>query len=352
MPGHALDRANAQGAAVARWLLACCALVAAIVVVGGATRLTRSGLSIVEWQPLIGAIPPLGEADWQVLFAKYRQTPEYKLVNQGMSLDAFKNIFWWEYAHRLLGRLIGIVFIVPLLWFWARGSIDRGLGARLLGVFVLGGLQGALGWYMVKSGLVDDPKVSHFRLTAHLGLALLIFSAMLWLALGLLFPPRRSFADSPSGLGRVALTITVLVFVMALSGGLVAGIRAGYAYNTFPLMNGHWIPPELFMIEPWWRNFFYNMATVQFDHRILAYALVILIGWLWWRVYATDRSRRARRSATFLAFALALQVGLGIATLLYQVPVVLGVLHQAGAVLVLTGALLTAHALRNERRSG
>jgi heme a synthase len=352
MSGNALDRTDPQGTAVARWLLACCALVAAIVVVGGATRLTRSGLSIVEWQPLMGAIPPLGEAAWQVLFSKYQQTPEYRLVNQGMGLDAFKSIFWWEYAHRLLGRLIGIAFLVPLLWFWVRGSIDRRLGVRLFGVFLLGGLQGALGWYMVKSGLVDDPKVSHFRLTAHLGLALLIFSAMLWLALGLLFPPRRLFADSPRILGRIALTTAVLVFVMALSGGLVAGIRAGYAYNTFPLMNGHWIPPELFMIEPWWRNFFYNMATVQFDHRMLAYVLILLVGWLWWRVQATESTLRARRSVALLAFALALQVGLGIATLLYQVPVVLGVLHQGGAVLVLTGAILTAHALWNESRLG
>ena len=331
--------------AVARWLLLCCALVALIVVVGGATRLTRSGLSIVEWQPLMGAIPPLGAADWQVLFAKYQQTPEYQLVNRGMSLEAFKGIFWWEYGHRLLGRLIGIAFVVPLVWFWARGRIDRHLGVRLLGVLVLGGLQGALGWYMVKSGLVDDPKVSPFRLTAHLGLALVIFWAMLWLALELLFPPHNSFTHAPLGLGRLALAMPVLVWVMALSGGLVAGIRAGYAYNTFPLMNGHWFPPELFMIEPWWRNFFYNMATVQFDHRLLAYLLIVVVGWLWWRVQGADASLRARRSVAFFAFALAVQIGLGITTLLYQVPVLLGVLHQGGAVLVLTGAILSAHAV-------
>ena len=348
MGGDAFDRRASNRATVARWLLVCCALVAAIVIVGGATRLTRSGLSIVEWQPLIGAIPPLSEADWQALFAQYRQTPEYKLVNRGMSLDAFKTIFWWEYGHRLLARLIGIVFIVPLAWFWLRGRIDRHLGVRLLGVFVLGGLQGAMGWYMVKSGLVDDPKVSHFRLTAHLGLALMIFWAMLWVALGQLYPPRQSFERSSGKLGGFALIVTTLVFVMALSGGLVAGIRAGYAYNTFPLMNGHWIPPELFTIEPWWRNFFYNMATVQFDHRVLAYLLILAVGWLWWRVNAINGSLRARRCVAFLGGALALQIGLGIATLLYKVPVLLGVLHQGGALLVLTGAILTAHALRKD----
>ncbi len=340
------DGRDGRRRAVVIWLLLCCALVATIVVVGGATRLTRSGLSIVEWQPLIGAIPPLSEADWQVLLDKYRATPEYKLVNKGMSLDAFKSIFWWEYGHRLLARLIGAFFLIPLIWFWVRGRLDWGLGLRLLGVFVLGGLQGVLGWYMVKSGLVDDPKVSHLRLAAHLGLALLIFWAMLWIALGLLFPSQQHWTNRLRLTRGVALALPLLVFIMALSGALVAGIRAGYAYNTFPLMNGHWIPPELFSIEPWWRNFFYNMATVQFDHRLLAYLLVLVTGWLWWRVFANNTSRRARYSATGLALALVLQFGLGIATLLNQVPVLLGVLHQGGAVIVFTGAILTAHALR------
>jgi heme a synthase len=340
------DGRDGRHRAVVAWLLLCCALVAAIVVVGGATRLTRSGLSIVEWQPLMGAIPPLGEADWQVLFDKYRATPEYRLVNKGMSLDAFKNIFWWEYSHRLLGRLIGLAFFIPLVWFWVRRRLDWPLGLRLLGVFVLGGLQGALGWYMVKSGLVDDPKVSHLRLAAHLGLALLIFWWMLWIALGLLFPIRQSVGEKLRATRRVALALPLLIFIMALSGALVAGIRAGYAYNTFPLMNGHWLPPEMFMIEPWWRNFFYNMATVQFDHRLLAYILVLITAWLWWRVYAGDTSRHARLGATCLALALALQVGLGIATLVNQVPILLGVLHQGGAVLVFAAAIVTAHALR------
>ncbi|MSQ19815.1 MAG: heme A synthase [Betaproteobacteria bacterium] len=342
------DGRDGRRRGVVIWLLLCCALVAAIVVVGGATRLTRSGLSIVEWRPLTGVLPPLTAADWQVLFDQYRATPEYRLVNKGMSLDAFKSIFWWEYGHRLLGRLIGVFFFIPLIWFWVRGRLDRRLGLRLLGVFILGGLQGALGWYMVQSGLVDDPKVSHLRLAAHLGLALLIFWSMLWIALGLLFPSQPGTPATRYGVRSVAWMLPVLVFIMALSGALVAGIRAGYAYNTFPLMNGHWIPLELFSIEPWWRNFFYNMATVQFDHRLLAYLLIIVTGWLWWRVLASETSRRARYSVTGLALALVLQFGLGIATLLNQVPVLLGVLHQGGAVLVLTAAIVTAHTLRRD----
>ena len=233
--------------AVAAWLAACAALVAIMVLVGGVTRLTHSGLSIVEWQPLVGTLPPLSEGDWQVVFEKYKQTPEYRLVNFGMSLAEFKGIFWWEYAHRLLGRLIGLAFFVPLAWFWFRGRLDRRLAWKLLGVFALGGLQGAMGWYMVKSGLVDDPRVSQFRLTAHLGLAFLIFGAMLWIALDLFHPRRNASPNAPSWL---AGWVAALVFLQVLLGGLVAGIRAGKAYNTFPLMNGHVVPPETFMIDP------------------------------------------------------------------------------------------------------
>ena len=239
-----------------------------MVVVGGVTRLTHSGLSIVEWQPIVGTLPPLSEAEWQQTFEKYQLTPEYRQVNQGMTLAGFKGIFWWEYFHRLLGRLIGVVFLVPLLWFIARRDIPPGYAWKLFGIFVLGGLQGAMGWYMVQSGLVDDPRVSQFRLTAHLGLALAIFAAMFWVGLSLVHPRHATLASAPQRSVRAwAIGVAALVFVMALSGGFVAGIRAGFAYNTFPLMNGHLIPPEIFMLEPWWRNFFWNMATVQFDHR-------------------------------------------------------------------------------------
>ncbi|MCX7892778.1 MAG: COX15/CtaA family protein [Burkholderiales bacterium] len=333
--------------AVAVWLLACAALVFAMVVVGGVTRLTHSGLSIVEWQPIVGTLPPLTDAQWQETFAKYRETPEYRLVNRGMSLEAFKGIFWWEYFHRLLGRVIGLVFIVPLAWFALTRRIDRALALRLLGIFVLGGLQGAMGWYMVKSGLVDDPRVSHFRLTAHLSLAFLIFAAMLWTALGLLYPrrPEARGAAAAVPLRRLAWWITGLVAWMIVTGGFVAGIRAGKAYNTFPLMNGHVVPPEILMLEPWWKNFFYNMATVQFDHRLGAWALAFLVPWLWLRARRVALTPRARVSIALLFAAVAAQIALGIATLLHAVPVALGAAHQGVAVLVFAAALAVNHAL-------
>ena len=332
--------------AVAAWLLACCVLVFAMVVVGGVTRLTHSGLSIVEWQPIVGTLPPLDEAQWQETFAKYQQTPEYQLVNKGMSLDEFKGIFWWEYFHRLLGRLIGVAFLLPFLVFLARRRIPEGYGAKLAGIFVLGGLQGAMGWYMVKSGLVDDPRVSPFRLTAHLGLAFVILAAMQWVAMSLLFPPRAPREDAPArSARRWAWALAWLVFAMVLTGGFVAGIRAGFAYNTFPLMNGHLVPPEILMLEPWWRNFFWNMATVQFDHRLGAWLLAIVVPVAWWRVMRSDPDARARVAAHLVLAMLVVQLALGIATLLLVVPLSLAAAHQAGAVVLFALALNLAHAL-------
>src|SRR5438034_1975701 len=335
----------AHNRAVAAWLLACCALVFAMVVVGGVTRLTHSGLSIVEWQPIVGALPPLDEAGWQETFGKYKQTPEYRLVNPGMNLEGFKGIFWWEYVHRLLGRLIGAAFLLPLLWFALRGRIARALTWKFAVIFGLGALQGALGWYMVQSGLVDDPRVSQYRLTAHLGIAFLIYAAMLWISLDLLFP--RAHPDAAStGLRRFAIALAALIFVMALSGGLVAGIRAGLAYNTFPLMNGRVVPREIFAIDPWYLNFFRNLATVQFDHRLIAWLLAFLVPWFWLRVRRAPVPRRARLGAHLLLGALALQITLGIATLLLAVPVPLAASHQAGALPVFSAALFVAHSLR------
>ncbi len=322
---------------VAAWLFACAALAFLVVLIGGVTRLTRSGLSIVEWQPLVGALPPLTQADWEALFAKYRETPEFRQVNFSMTLEGFKRIFWWEYIHRLLARLIGVVFLLPYLYFLVRKNLDRPLAWKLGGIFLLGALQGTVGWYMVKSGLVDDPKVSPVRLTLHLGLALAIFSAELWLAMQLLAPKQR--------FDGFALFLPVIVFLMALSGGMVAGLRAGYAYNTFPLMNGQIVPPEVMLLEPWWRNFVYNMATVQLVHRAFFWALAVLVLVAWWR-----NRESAAGNALLLTFAV--QASLGIATLLTGVPVGLGSAHQGGAVLVLAAALWYAHSTEAARTSG
>ena len=322
---------------VAAWLFACAALAFLVVLIGGVTRLTRSGLSIVEWQPLVGALPPLTQADWEALFAKYRETPEFRQVNFSMTLEGFKRIFWWEYIHRLLARLIGVVFLLPYLYFLVRKNLDRPLAWKLGGIFLLGALQGTVGWYMVKSGLVDDPKVSPVRLTMHLGLALAIFSAELWLAMQLLAPKQR--------FDGFALFLPVIVFLMALSGAMVAGLRAGYAYNTFPLMNGHIVPPEVMLLEPWWRNFVYNMATVQLVHRAFFWALAVLVLVAWWR-----NRESAAGNALLLTFAV--QASLGIATLLTGVPVGLGSAHQGGAVLVLAAALWYAHSTETARTSG
>jgi cytochrome c oxidase assembly protein subunit 15 len=341
-------RSSADHRPVAAWLFACCALVFAMIVVGGVTRLTHSGLSIVEWQPIVGALPPLTDAQWHETFAKYQLTPEFRQVNHAMTLAEFKGIFWWEYFHRLLGRAIGVAFLVPLVWFAARRRIPSGYGWPLAAIFLLGGLQGAMGWYMVQSGLVDDPRVSQFRLTAHLGIALGIFAAMFWIGLSLLDPRRAALtASAQRATRRFAFVVAALVFVMALSGGFVAGIRAGFAYNTFPLMNGSVVPPEILSIDPWWKNFFWNMAAVQFDHRALAWLLAILVPALWWRLRSVDGlPPRARAGGRALLALLALQITLGIATLLLVVPVPLAAAHQAGAVLVFAAALNIAHALR------
>jgi cytochrome c oxidase assembly protein subunit 15 len=331
---------------VAAWLFICCAMVFATLVVGGVTRLTHSGLSIVEWQPLVGTVPPLDAQQWQEVFEKYQRTPEYQHVNRGMTLAEFKIIFWWEYVHRLLGRSIGLVFLLPFVYFLARGRLDRSLVLKLAGIFVLGGLQGAMGWYMVKSGLVDDPRVSQYRLTAHLGLAFVIFAAMLWTALGLL--AQRAPAAEPQlrAVQRLAAWLAALVFVMVLSGGLVAGIRAGLSYNTFPLMNGRLVPPEILLLQPWWLNFFNNMATVQFNHRLIAWLLAFFVPWLWWRCRVVAGDGRRGLACTIALVVLGVQIALGIATLLLKVPVSLAALHQAGA-MVLFGALLWVnHELR------
>lgn len=333
---------------IAIWLLICCAMVFAMVVVGGVTRLTDSGLSIVEWQPIMGTLPPVTQGDWDELLEKYRATPQYQKVNKGMSVDEFKSIFWWEYFHRLLGRLIGLVFFIPFVYFLVKKQIDRSLGIKLTGIFVLGGLQGLMGWYMVMSGLVNDPHVSQYRLTAHLGLAFIIFAAMFWVALGLLSPKgdNPDAGEAMQSLRRFAIGLTSLIFIMILSGGFVAGIRAGLAYNTFPLMNGHFIPPEIFILDPWYRNFFDNMATVQFDHRLIAWMLAFLVPLFWLKSRKIALSGMTRLACNLFLLMLAIQISLGIATLLHVVPIPLAASHQGGALLLFAASLWVTHRLR------
>ncbi len=332
---------------VARWLFVCSAMVFAILVVGGVTRLTHSGLSIVEWQPIVGVVPPLNQGQWDETFEKYKKTPEYQQVNHQMSVNEFKGIFYWEYWHRVLGRLIGVVFLLPFLYFWLRGKLAPPLIPKLLGMFVLGGLQGAMGWYMVKSGLVDDPRVSQFRLTAHLSLAFLLFISMTWVALGLLAErPRTAVSGSLKKLQNTGFWLAILAFYMVITGGFVAGIRAGKAYNTFPLMNGHLLPPESFMIDPWYQNFFNNMALVQFDHRLGAWLLAFLVPWFFLKIRSAEVSKGVRLAASFLLVALTVQITLGIATLLLAVPVALGAAHQGGAMVVFGALLWLNHELR------
>ena len=334
-------------AAIAGWLFAIAAMVFAMVVLGGVTRLTHSGLSMVTWRPLTGWLPPFDAADWQAAFADYQRFPEYKKINPNMELAEFKTIYWLEYLHRLWGRLIGVVFLLPFVIFVVRGWVGRHLGIRLFALFILGSLQGLLGWIMVQSGLVDRPDVSPYRLTAHLGLAAVIYGYVVWLALGLVFPGRAPPSGAAGGsLWRLSLATAGLVFLTILSGGFVAGLDAGLSYNTFPLMGGRLVPEGLFDIQPLVLNFFENIATVQFDHRLLSLTVLVLIGAFWWRARQAGLTRRGRIAVDGLLIVAVVQVGLGISTLLLAVPVPLAALHQAGALALFTFSLLGAHALR------
>jgi cytochrome c oxidase assembly protein subunit 15 len=333
---------------VGLWLLGISALLFCMVVLGGVTRLTDSGLSITEWRPVTGVVPPLSDADWQAELEKYRQIPEYQLINKGMGLEAFKRIYYYEWSHRLFGRLIGIAFLVPFLIFLWRGWIDRPLAWRLAGIFVLGGLQGALGWFMVKSGLTVRTDVSQYRLTAHLGMAFLIQAAIAWTAFGQFAPAARAAAASENArrLGGWALAFAALVYFQVLLGGFVAGLDAGMVYNTWPLMDGALVPDGYLFQSPWWLNLFENHATVQFNHRIGAYLVTLGALALFLAVGRSDAGPRARLAAGFMLAGVVAQMVLGIVTLLLVVPVPLAAAHQAGAFIVLTLALWTAHTLK------
>lgn len=330
---------------VAAWLFVCCGLVFAMIVLGGVTRLTGSGLSITEWRPVTGALPPLTDEAWDAEFARYRASPEFRHVNSHMDVHLFKEIYWLEYLHRLLGRIIGLAFLVPFVVFAARGYIRRRDWPVYASMFLLGGLQGVLGWYMVKSGLVDVPRVSQYRLTAHLVAALAIYGYMLWVAFSLLHP-RRSVTRHP-WFGK-AVALGVLVTITIVSGGFVAGLRAGKLFNTFPMMGDYWLPPGAFVLDPAWRNLFENPILVQFDHRLLALATLASILLTWFALGGRALGTRATRARHLLLVAVVLQVLLGILTLLMHVPLVLAAAHQAVAVLLFSAVLLLAHALRDD----
>ncbi len=326
------DRVLRNRAAVRWWLSAVLLVLFSLVIVGGATRMTESGLSITEWKPIHGVIPPLSDAEWQEEFQKYQQIPQYAQMNQDMTLDGFKTIFWWEWAHRLLARGVGFIFALPLLFFAATRRIERGLAPKLVGILLLGGLQGAVGWWMVKSGLVDRVEVSQYRLATHLTLAAFIFTATMVVARGLA-PHSEPAADRP--MQRLAGFLVLLVLIQLYLGGLVAGLRAGLTYNTWPLMDGRLIPGDLFIIEPFWRNLFENPKTVQFIHRIGAYVVFLVA--LWQMILTFRRepgTTHARRSVVLFALVTA-QAAIGIATLLMHVPMDVALTHQAFALVVL-----------------
>lgn len=347
--------AEARLSPVAAWLFGCCALIFLMVVVGGITRLTLSGLSITEWKPVIGIVPPLSTADWAAEFAKYKQIPEYQALHSGMTLAQFRGIFYWEYAHRLLGRLIGVAFAVPFLWFLARRRLPRRLAAPLAFILLLGFAQGGLGWYMVESGLADRVEVSQYRLVAHLALALAIYAAILWAALGILRDPPHPLPNPTqlAGKGRVgagwrraAEAVLVLVAVTICAGGFVAGTRAGLTYNTFPLMDGRLVPAGYGELHPFYLNWFENIAAVQFDHRVLAVTTFAAVSSLWACSLRVRRPKPARIALHLLLMTATLQAALGISTLLLLVPIPLAAAHQAGAVLLLTAAIYFRHTLR------
>jgi cytochrome c oxidase assembly protein subunit 15 len=339
-----VPRLDPRQRAVRLWLIGVASLIFVMVLVGGATRLTESGLSIVEWQPVTGTLPPLSETAWQAEFDKYRATPQYLQVNRGMSLADFKTIYWWEWAHRLMGRLIGAAFLLPFLFFLWRRWIGPGLRWRLWAIFGLGAVQGAVGWWMVASGLAGRTSVSQYRLAFHLTLACVIFAAIVWTA-------QRMVARPPPAIPhRAAITagiLVALVLVQIYLGALVAGLRAGLIYNTWPLIDGAIVPKgsSLFFAEPWWRNFFENTLTVQFNHRLMAYVLLVVALLHLADAWRTP-ARVLRNGAVALAVAVTLQAVLGIVTLLAQTPLLLALAHQGMAMIVLTVAVWHAERLR------
>lgn len=336
--------------AIAFWLLICCGMVFAMAVIGAITRLTESGLSMVEWKPLIGMLPPLSAEEWNRVFGLYQATPEYRYVNAGMSLEEFKHIFFWEWFHRFWGQLIGFAFLLPFLWFWATKRIPKGMMPKLLGLFLLGGLQGGIGWFMVVSGLVDRPSVSHYRLALHLGMAFIIFAVMLWIALGLLDPkPASSSSSKAPALRRHIGMALGLVAVTVAWGAFVAGLDAGMIYNTWPLMGGRLVPEDMWFLDPAALNFVENHAAVQFTHRWLAIVTGVVVLALWWRTVRSDLSPRGHLIGHATGAMMVLQIVLGIATLISVVAIPLAAAHQAGALTLIALLIWLRHEVKAVR---
>jgi len=326
------------------WLLCVAGMVALILIVGGLTRLTDSGLSITEWKPVTGVVPPLSHDHWLEEFEKYKQIPEYQQINKGMSLSEFQWIYWWEWAHRFLARTVGLVFAIPFLFFAIKGRIGRSDWPKYAGLFLLGGFQGFMGWYMVSSGLSERVDVSQYRLAAHLGIAVLIFGFSLWLALGHLIERR---APGPAALAVAARLTIGLIFLQILSGAFVAGTDAGFTYNTWPLMDGAFIPDQIFDTDPAWLAAFEDHRTIQFNHRMLGYGVAFMVFALWF----AGRGRHVvlpygvRPLLTLLLGLVLVQIALGVWTLLAVVPIAMGALHQFGALCVFGAAIVLAYRL-------
>ena len=316
-----------------------------LILIGGATRLTESGLSITEWKVVSGVVPPLTAEQWDAEFARYRQIPQYQAIHAGMTVEQFKGIFLWEYLHRLWARLVTVAFAIPLIWFAVKGMVPRPMRGRLWLLLLLLGLQGALGWFMVSSGLSVRTEVSQYRLAAHFAAALLIYGATVWTAADLLARPRNDGSAQWRTTRRALTMLAALTVVTAIAGAFVAGLRAGKMYNTFPLMGGRVVPAGYLSSASWWRNLFENPIAAQFNHRLLALLTLVsvLAGWIWSR--GRPLPLPASRAIGLFAAAALLQVALGIATLLLVVPVALGVAHQGGAVLLVTTAILAVHSL-------
>jgi cytochrome c oxidase assembly protein subunit 15 len=328
--------------ALVTWLLYGCFLIFMMVIIGGITRLTKSGLSIVEWDLVMGTLPPLNQEEWLAMFEKYKQFPEYQKLHYHFNLSDFKSIFWWEYLHRLIGRIIGLVFIVPFIYFWLKGRISKSLMPKLLIIFAMGAFQGFLGWYMVKSGLVDKPYVSHYRLAIHLVAAFTTFAYTFWVALTEIYKNKSSITLQPV-LKKLSIVFLVILGIQIVYGAFVAGLKAGYVYTTWPKMGDQWVADGVTAMQPFYLNFLEGLAGVQFLHRYLAYILVILVAIIWYRSRQLNLEKAQQRGVNLLVAMVVVQVLLGIFTLIWAVPISLGVIHQAGAFVLLAFNLFLLH---------